>query len=376
MNITEVDSRKVLKSIGIPVYPAVMVTTPEEVEDIAKQNDCMVVVKAEIGMGSRGKYGGVQLLMPEEARRVSKTLFSRRIKGIFVDKYMIAPAVDIDREYYLSIFLDKMLKKPLIIIGRHGGGDIEEIAQTSPELIMKLPIEIDRKKVNISVEKIAAFMELPKRLYKPFDGIIHSLIDGFWRYNATLIEINPFAIDKSGDLIAVDAKVKIDDYSLDKLSNLNVDTMPYMTENEIKARKNGLSYFQINGDIACIVNGAGLAMATIDAISTYGMKPANFLDVGGSSSPEKIVNALSIIKQEPSIKAIFVNMFGGITRCSDIAKGLLLGLDETGDDIPLVVHISGNESTEAKEILKSEGITCHGSMRSALEHLREIVLGI
>lgn len=374
MNLTEVDSRKLLKDIGVPVYPAIMVTTPEEVEDFAKQNDCMLVLKAEVGIGSRGKAGGVQLCMPKEAKHVSKKLFSMKIHGDKVDKYLIAPAVDIDRELYLSIVLDTHRKIPLILAGYHGGGDIEDIAREDADSILKIPLRSEMVLDRASVNKIAEFLCLPENLYDSFDRIINALIDGFWRYHATLIEINPLAIDTYGELIAVDAKVKIDDYSLDKLSNLNVDVMPHMKEKEITAHKNGLSYVQLDGDVACIVNGAGLSMATVDAISAYGMKPANFLDVGGSSSPQKMIDALNIIEQETSLKAILVNIFGGITRCTDVAKGLLTAIKKINEDIRLVVHLSGTESVQAREILNREGLSCHSSMKSALEHLREIVV--
>ena len=372
MNLTEVDSRKILADLGIPVYPAYLVSSIDEAIEVSKKIKSRIVVKVEVGSGSRGKAGGVKLCFPNGVEATAKELFAKKIHGIQVKQCLVAPAVEINREIYLSILLDIFQKIPVVIASKFGGSDIEEITTSHPQAILKTPVSLIDGLSTQEIKNISDFLELPSDLFEPLKKIIEGLVDGFWKYHATLIEINPLAIDDNGKLIAVDAKVKVDDYSIDCLSELKINLTVDSTEIEKRAKEEGLSYVQLDGDVGCIVNGAGLAMATVDAIAEHGMKPANLLDVGGSSSPQKMVNAIELITSSQNIKAILINIFGGITRCTDIAEGLMTAMKKTNSNLKIVVHLSGTASEEAREILKQNNVTCFSSMKLALEHLAEV----
>ncbi len=372
MNLTETDARKIFKDIGIPVYDGYLVKSVDEAVNVASGLDGLLVLKAEVGVGSRGKAGGIKLCDVSTVESVSSELFSKKICGIPVEKIMIAKAVDIKREYYLSILLDTSTGEPVILASKEGGVDIEEVSEKNPDAILKTIVPIDSDMNDEKIKEIFEFLTLDERLYQSFSELIHSLISGFWKYNATLIEINPLSVNKKNELFAVDAKIRIDDYSLSKLDELGIDTSTNLTDIELEAKNAGLSYVQLDGDIGCVVNGAGLAMATVDAISEFGLKPANLLDVGGSSSTDKMVKAVNILLRNKGLKIIFINIFGGITRCVDIANGIIETLKRIDLKIPLVVHLSGNESIQAKQMLMNTRARSFSSMKSALEHVSEV----
>ena len=363
MNLHEYQAKELFARHGLPVLPGQIAATPEEARDVAASLGGAVVIKAQVRVGGRGKAGGVKLAADrEEAYEKARAILGLRIKGLPVRNVLVAQAAEIARELYLAIVLDRAAKLPLVMLSAEGGVEIEEVARTSPEKIIRrhVPLEGLRayqaralfRPLLSDAEQVAQAADILLRLWTVFrDG------------DCTLAEINPLAVTSEGRLVALDAKVILDDNAEFRHREWGSWRDPDdETPGERLARERGLSYVKLEGDIGCVVNGAGLAMATMDLVKHYGGEPANFLDIGGSSSPDKVTAALRIITGASHVRAILFNIFGGITRCDDVARGIIQSLQETPLAVPLVIRLTGTNEELARKILADQGLSATTSM--------------
>ncbi len=361
MKIHEYQAREIFKKYGIPVSNGDVAETPEQAYDIAKKIGKRVVVKAQVLVGGRGKAGGVKLAdNPEDAREKASEILGMEIKGLKVERVLVAEASNIAHEAYLGVVIDRRTKRPVVMVSPAGGVEIEEVAKETPEKIFKkvvdpayglLPHQARELTFNLYDDK--------KKVFKAAD-ILMRLYRLFMETDASLAEINPFVVTDSGDLIAIDSKINFDDNAI--FRHPDYEGMKDLTPDEKveeEAKKKGLSFIKLEGNIGCVVNGAGLAMATMDVIKHFGGEPANFLDVGGSSNPEKVKAAMDIILRDKNVKSIWFNIFGGITRCDDIATGLVEALKGSDIDIPIIVRLTGTNEDKGREILRDSGIKLH-----------------
>jgi succinyl-CoA synthetase beta subunit len=369
VNLHEYQARALLQAAGIPVPDGDVATTADEAEAIAKRLGRPVVVKAQVHTGGRGKAGGVKLAKdPAEARKRAAAILGMDIKGLTVEKVLVVPATDIASESYVGVIIDRASQRPVMMVSPAGGVDIEEVAAKTPEKIFKLPVD-------------PRFGLLPHQAmwlgFKLYDDlaqvrkaavIMRQLYVAFLQAGGSLAEINPLVTTPDGDVIALDAKVVVDDNELERRPNI-AQLRDTASEDpaEVEAREAGLSYIKLDGRVGCCVNGAGLAMATMDLVKFYGGEPANFLDIGGSSSPEKVVTALSIITRDPSVKSILFNIFGGITRCDDVANGIVTAAGQITIDRPVVIRLTGTNEDLAVEILKDAGFEALTDMDEAVQ---------
>ena len=365
MNLHEYQSRNLLKDYSIAFPMGDIGQSPEEIYNIAKKYDGRVVVKAQIHSGGRGKAGGVKLCnSPEEAKEFAKNILGKNIitnqtdsDGVIVEKLLVTELTDIDREFYLSITIDPDFEGPVLIISPEGGMDIEKVAEDTPEKIIRLPFDPVIGAKPYELRKIIRTLDLPKEANNEFIKMINNLYLAFLATDSTLIEINPLVLDKKNNLIPLDCKINIDDDSFFRQKSI-FELRDKNQENpiETRANKHGLSYIKLDGEIGCMVNGAGLAMATMDIIKLYGSNPANFLDVGGGASKEKVSEAFKIILSDKNVKGILVNIFGGIMRCDVLAQGIVDAIKEIKLSIPLVVRLAGTNVDLGKKILDKSGL--------------------
>ena len=361
MKIHEYQAREIFKRYGIPVSNGDVAETPEQAYDIAKKIGKKVVVKAQVLVGGRGKAGGVKLAHnPEDAKEKASEILGMEIKGLKVERVFVAEAVNIAHEAYLGVVIDRRTKRPVVMVSPAGGVEIEEVAKETPEKIFKkvvdpayglLPHQARELTFNLYDDK--------KKVFKAAD-ILMRLYTLFMETDASLAEINPFVVTDAGELIALDSKINFDDNAI--FRHPEYEDMKDLTPDEKveeEAKKKGLSFIKLEGNIGCVVNGAGLAMATMDVIKHFGGEPANFLDVGGSSNPEKVKAAMDIILRDKNVNSIWFNIFGGITRCDDIATGLVEALKGSDVDIPIVVRLIGTNEEKGREILRDSGIKLH-----------------
>jgi succinyl-CoA synthetase beta subunit len=374
MKIHEYQARAIFRSHGLPVPPDRVAATPEEAEAAARELGGPVVVKAQVLVGGRGKAGGVKVAAsPEEARRKAADILGMEIKGIPVERVLVAAAVDIASEAYAGIVVDRSSRRPVLMVSAAGGVDIEEVARTTPEEIRR--VEIDPRygllghQATLLGFALYDDLKLVRRAAQLFRGLYAAFLD----VDASLAEINPLVVTESGELLAIDAKINLDDNALFRHPDLEKLRDPSDEDPaETQAREKGLSYVKLDGNIGCIVNGAGLAMATMDLIKYYGAEPANFLDIGGSSNPEKVVNAMRIVLSDPNVKAILFNIFGGITRCDDVANGIVEALESLEVDVPIVIRLTGTNEEEALRILESVGLPATNSMDDVVQRAIEM----
>jgi succinyl-CoA synthetase beta subunit len=373
MKIHEYQAREIFRQYGLPVPLDRVAETVEQAEAAARELGGSVVVKAQVHVGGRGKAGGVKLAQtPEEAREVAAAILGMDLKGLTVTKVLLAPVVDIASEAYAGVVVDRASQRPVMMVSAAGGVDIEEVARETPEKIHK--VAIDPRYGLLSHQAMGLGFALYEDLQqvRQAAGIFRCLYSAFIAVDASLAEINPLIALPDGTLEAIDAKVNIDDNALFRHPELAELRDPSADEPaETEAREQGLSYVKLDGSIGCIVNGAGLAMATMDLIKYYGAEPANFLDIGGSSNPEKVVAAMRIILSDANVDAILFNIFGGITRCDDVANGIVRALDQMDVDVPIVIRLTGTNEKEALEILESVSLPATNSMdevvRKAIE---------
>jgi len=351
MNLHEYQARDLLRARGLPVPEHAVVATVEEARQAAERFGGRVVVKAQVLAGGRGKAGGVKLAAsPAEAGEVAARILELTIKGLPVRRLLIAPAVDIAREFYVGITLDRDAERPVLIVSADGGMEIEEVARVSPERILRFPLDPTRGLEPFTARR-AGFALCPEAGATVAD-LCRRLAAVYLDLDASLAEVNPLAMTPDGRLIALDAKIVLDDNALARHPDLAARRdLDAEDARERAARERGLTYIQLDGDVACVVNGAGLAMATMDLIQHYGGRPANFLDIGGSSNPEKVTGALEIIQADPNVRAILFNIFGGITRCDDVARGILKATEKSPPRLPIVVRLIGTNDAEARRLL-------------------------
>jgi succinyl-CoA synthetase beta subunit len=372
MKLYEFQARDLLSAAGIPVPPGQVADSPEQAGEAAQKLGLPVVLKAQVLAGGRGKAGGVKPARTvEEVRARSKEILALRIKGEPVRRLLVVKAVDIRKEYYLGLTVDRAARKTVAIVSSSGGVDIEELAAREPQAILTAHLDPQ------SGPDLAALSRLFARAFPPAQApaalqTLLALYGLFRAKDASLVEVNPYAELTDGSLLAADAKVVLDDNGLAKHPELEgYRNAEEYSEEENAARAAGLSFVSLDGDIGCIVNGAGLAMATMDQIKLFGGAPANFLDVGGSSSPEKVLTALNILRGNPRLKAILINIFGGITRCDDIARGILIARRQAELALPMVIRLIGTNQKEGAALLAGEGLTALEDMSEAVQKVLE-----
>jgi succinyl-CoA synthetase beta subunit len=374
MKIHEYQARQIFRDYGIPVPADVLCYTVREVEHAAKELNCMVVVKAQVLAGGRGKAGGVKLARNvEEAVNAGKQILGMDIKGLTVEKVLVTEAADIEKEYYVGLVNDRNSKSVTLMASAEGGVEIEEVAKNNPEKIIKFQINpltglLDYQARNIALQLFGDIKHAQKAA-----SILTKLYKLFIETDSTLAEINPLILTTDHQVLAIDGKMNFDDNALYRQPKILAMREPDEDEKqEIAAHEKGLSYIKLDGNIGCMVNGAGLAMATMDMIKLYGGSPANFLDIGGSSNPQKVIDAMNILLGDKNVKAVMINIFGGITRCDDVARGLIKALEIIITDVPIVVRLSGTNAEEGLAILKETGLPTVSSMSEAAKKAIEL----
>jgi succinyl-CoA synthetase beta subunit len=375
VNLHEYQARALLKAAGVPVPDGDVAATPGEAEALARRIGGTVVVKAQVHAGGRGKAGGVKLAKtPAETADIASHILGMQIKGLTVHKVLVVPAADIASEAYVGLILDRDSQRPVFMVSPAGGIDIEEVAAKTPEKIMRLPVDPRFGLLPHQALTLALFLYSDIKQARAAADIMHRLYKVFTENGASLAEINPLVTTPAGQVLALDAKVSIDDNELDRrpdLAALRDETAE--DPSEVAARRAGLTFIKLDGNVGCVVNGAGLAMATMDLVKYYGGEPANFLDIGGSSNPDKVVNALKIITADPSVRAILFNIFGGITRTDDVANGIKTALEQFPVTVPIVVRLTGTNEKEAVKILQGIGMTALSDMDEAVAKVVALV---
>jgi succinyl-CoA synthetase beta subunit len=377
VNIHEYQAKDILRAEGVPIPAGEVASTPEQVEAIAKKIGGMVVVKAQVHTGGRGKAGGVKLAKtPAEAKEIASKILGMKINGLTVYTVLVTAAADIATEAYVGIILDRATRKPVFMVSPAGGIDIEEVAAKTPEKILKLPIDTRYGLQPYQASELGFFLFDDVKKVRAASKIMMSLYQAFMKSDASLAEINPLVVTPAGEVLALDAKISVDDNALDRhpeLAALRDETAE--EPSEVDARNSNLTFIKLEGNVGCVVNGAGLAMATMDLVKYYGGEPANFLDIGGSSNPEKVVNALRIITADKSVKVILFNIFGGITRTDDVANGIVTATKANPLKIPIVIRLTGTNEEIAMKILTENGFSASSDMDEAVQKAVELAKG-
>ncbi|MCY4018413.1 MAG: ADP-forming succinate--CoA ligase subunit beta [Chloroflexi bacterium] len=362
MKLHEYQSKFLFRDFGIPIPEGVVATTADEVQQIAAELSGVVVIKAQVHVGGRGKAGGVKVAKnAEEARACAEEILGMDIKGLRVEKVLVDPGADIDREIYLAITNDRGAGRPLIMASMDGGMDIEELNRERPDAITREHIDPILGLQGFQVTYIASAMGMPRALWRQFGSILRGLYRCYVQSDAELAEINPLVITGEGNLLAVDGKVIIDDNALFRQPGLRAERdASDELESERQAREAGITYIKLDGQIGCMVNGAGLAMTTMDMTKLYGdadgIGPANFLDIGGGATPEQVATALRIILSDSNVKCVLFNIFGGITRCDEVANGILTAYNEVKPDVPMVIRLQGTNAPAGNRIISEARI--------------------
>jgi len=353
MKLHEYQSKQIFSRYGIPIPKGRVATTADEARNIAIELGGRVVIKSQVLVGGRGKAGGIRLAKdPHDAEEIATQILAMEIKGLPVRKVLVDEAASISKEIYLGITNDRGARKPVMMASSAGGVEIEEVARTTPEKIIKSHIDPLLGLKDYQARNIAIGIDLPKQHWKVFNQIANGLWHAYQDCDATLAEINPLVITENNQLIALDGKMLIDDNALFRHPDLaELRDLDVEAPAEVEARKYGLTYIKLDGNIGCMVNGAGLAMTTMDIIKLFGGEPANFLDIGGGAGSDKVAAALRIILTDPNIKAVLFNIFGGITRGDQVARGILTALDEVKPHIPMVVRLVGTNAEEGRKLL-------------------------
>jgi len=374
MNIHEYQAREILARYGVPVPPGQVAESPAQAADAARRFGGTVVIKAQVHAGGRGKAGGVKLARsPEEAEAHAARILGMTIKGLIVKRVLVAPAEDIASEAYVGVIVDRASRRPVFMVSRQGGVDIEEVAATNPGAIRRLEVDPRYGLLPFQSYVLATALYDALEPQRACARILQQLYRAFVESGASLAEINPLITTPRGDVKALDAKFNIDDNELFRRPQIAALRDPSAEpEAETQAREAGLTFIKLDGNIGAVVNGAGLAMATMDLIKYYGGEPANFLDIGGSSNPEKVVNALRIITSDPNVRVIVFNIFGGITRCDDVANGIVTAARQISIRVPLVIRLTGTNEQLALEILQAAGFSATTSMDEVVQKAVEL----
>lgn len=355
MKLHEYQSKQLFAKYGVPIPRGRVAVTANEAKSIAEELGGRVVIKSQVLVGGRGKAGGIRLAKDShEAEELATQILGMEIKGLPVRKVLVDEAANIEKEIYLGITNDRAARKPVMMASSEGGVEIEEVARVSPEKIIRIHIDPLLGLRDYQARDIAIGIDLPRDHWRTFGMIAQGLWEAYAQNDATLAEINPLVITKDNRLIAVDGKMLIDDNALFKHPNLvEMRDLDVEAPAETKARKYGLSYIKLEGSIGCMVNGAGLAMTTMDIIKLYGGEPANFLDIGGGAGSDKVSAAFRIILSDPNVNAVLLNVFGGITRCDEVARGILEAMSEVKPKIPIVTRLVGTNAEEGRQLLSN-----------------------
>jgi len=353
MKLQEYQSKQIFSRFRIPIPRGRVAATASEAKQSAEELGGRVVIKAQVLVGGRGKAGGVRLARsPKEAEEVATTILAMEIKNLPVRKVLVDEAANIEKEIYLGITNDRTANRPVIMASSAGGVDIEEVAQTAPEKIVRAHIDPLLGLRDYQARDIAGGIDLPRGQWRAFVEIALSLWEAYTDCDATLAEINPLVITTDRRLMALDGKMILDDNALFRHPDLaEMRDIDSEAPAEIEARKYGLTYIKLDGQIGCMVNGAGLAMATMDIIKLFGGEPANFLDIGGGAGADKVAAALRIILSDANVKAVLFNIFGGITRGDEVARGILAALAEVKPKVPMVIRLVGTNAEEGRQLL-------------------------
>ena len=375
MKLHEYQSKNIFSRYNIPIPSGRIAASASEARQLCEELGGKVVIKAQVLVGGRGKSGGIRLVKsPEEAEEVTTQILSMKIKDLPVRKVLVDEAVSIQKEIYLGITNDRSMQKPVLIASSAGGVEIEEVAKKSPDQIAKLYIDPLLGMRDYQIRDIALSIDLPRQFWRPFGEIAFALWKVYVDCDATLAEINPLVITAENHLVALDAKIVLDENGLfrhPELADLrDIDAEDW---SETQGRKFGVSFVKLDGQIGCMVNGAGLAMATLDIIKHLGGEPANFLDIGGGASSEKVAAAMRLILADPNVKAILINVFGGITRCDEVAKGLITAYDEVKPNVPIVARLVGTNEEIARQILAGSSLIYADSLVECAEKVVQLV---
>jgi succinyl-CoA synthetase beta subunit len=375
MKIHEYQAKQLLRDAGVPLPAGAVAETPDQAVERAEAIGAYpVAVKAQVHVGGRGKAGGIKLAAnAQEVRSHAQAILGMSIKGITVRSVLIEAGVAIEREIYAGMIVDRESRCPVIMVSSSGGIDIEEVAASSPERILKIHVRPELGLCGYQIRQAIFFLDLPKETQKTFAKIMRAIYELTLSQDIALIEINPLVITRDGAMIACDAKINFDVNGM----ALHPDLEELRDENEedpleAEARHHGISYVKLEGEIGCLVNGAGLAMATMDAVQHYGGRPANFLDVGGGATPERIAEAMRIVTAAPGVNTIFFNIFGGIVRCDRVAEGILKAREKTGISLPIVMRLVGTNEARAHELLEGTDLLMLPTMAEAAQKAVEL----
>ena len=353
MKLHEYQSKQIFAKYGIPIPKGRVAATASEARAIAEELGGRVVIKSQVLVGGRGKAGGIKLAKnPQEAEELATQILGIEIKGLPVRKVLVDEAANISKEIYLGITNDRAARKPVMMCSAAGGVEIEEVARQTPEKIIKIHIDPLLGLRDYQARNIAAAIDLPRDHWRTFSVIANGLWLAYCDCDATLAEINPLVITGDNHLLALDGKMLIDDNALFRHTDLaEMRDLDAEVTSEIEARKYGLSFIKLDGSIGCMVNGAGLAMTTMDIIKLFGGEPANFLDIGGGAGSDKVAAAMRIILADANVKAVLFNIFGGITRCDEVARGVLAAMEDVKPKVPMVVRLVGTNAEEGRKLL-------------------------
>ena len=373
MKLHEYQSKQLFAEHGVPIPRGGVAETPAQAREIAEELGGSVAVKSQVLVGGRGKAGGIKVAKSaKEAEKFAEAILKLEIKGLPVRKVLIDEAAEIETEIYLGVTNDRTEGSPVLIASAEGGVEIEEVARTQPDKIARAWVDPLIGLRDYQARNLAAAMELPRQHWAEFSRMAHGLFNTYMSSDATLAEINPLVITKQDNLLALDGKIVLDDNALyrhpelEKLRDIDEEA-----PSEREARENGLSYVKLDGNIGCMVNGAGLAMATMDVIMGFGGEPANFLDIGGGADAERVAAAIQIILLDPDVNSMMFNIFGGITRCDEVARGILMALEEVPRDVYLVTRLVGTNEELGRQILADAKMDTASSLVEAAQMVIE-----
>ena len=374
MNLHEYQAKELFRAAGMAVNPGEVAGDPDKARALAEGYGGSAVVKAQVHSGGRGKAGGVKLARTvAEAGEHARAILGMTINGLVVREVLVSPIENIASEAYVGILVDREGQCPVLMVSAEGGVDIEEVAETNPDAIHRLRVDPRYGLLPHQAYGLASRLYGDPGLARQGARIISQLYDAFVANGASMAEINPLISTTGGQVRAIDAKVSIDDNELFRRPAVAALRDPASeSAADARAREAGLSFVKLDGNVGCCVNGAGLAMATMDLVKYYGGEPANFLDIGGSSNPEKVVAALEIITADPGVKVILFNIFGGITRCDDVANGIVEAVRRIDIDVPLVIRLTGTNEGRAREILAGAGLAAVASMDEVVRRAVEL----
>ncbi|MFA5505746.1 MAG: ADP-forming succinate--CoA ligase subunit beta [Vulcanimicrobiota bacterium] len=371
MVIHEYQGKELLRDMGVPIPGGSVATTPEEAGKIAAELGKKVAVKAQVHVGGRGKAGGIKLAdTADEAVAKAKEIIGMDIKGLTVHKVLVEECIDIETELYLGITLDRSQGTHVIMFSPEGGVDIEEVAERNPGAIAKVHVDPIRGLQDYHIREVCYAFDMPKEHQKALGKFVKKLFELYIAKDCTIAEINPLVVTKDGRMLAADAKVNFDANALFRHPEL--EEMSEIAEEdplEVKAKEMGLAYVRLDGEVGIIGNGAGLVMGTLDEVNRVGGKPANFLDVGGGASAKVVTDSLGLVLSDPNVKGVLFNIFGGITRGDEVARGIIEGTRVLKLDKPLVIRLSGTNEEEGRQILADNGIETAATMEEAAEKI-------